>query len=495
MSFKELQLNDKIQEAIAKMGFETASPVQLDAIPLVLEGHDLVAQAQTGTGKTAAFGLPMINDMEPRSGVQGLVIVPTRELAIQVSDELFRFGKSSGLTTACVYGGAPYARQIKQVKEASIVIATPGRLIDLLKNNQIKISPKVVVLDEADEMLDMGFLDDIKEIFNFVKERKQTLMFSATMPPAIKALATQILKEPKYVTITQKDTTNKNITQNYYVVEEYEKDEALIRLLDFKEPTKAIIFCKMRRDVDRVANTLNAQGFTSSGLHGDMDQKQRERVIRAFRDSKIEILVATDVAARGLDVKDISHVFNYELPFDSNSYVHRIGRTGRAGRDGVAVSIVSPRELRQLLRIQKDVGSEMNVKVIPSIPDVKSKRSSAFIEEIEKTPINEDVYTLIDQLKQDLDLSHICYKLASMALASQQVAGKDKIGKSIKDVEMLKLRAKEDRRGGGRRRPGGGGYNNRNRSGGGGDRNRSGGGRNRSGGDRNRSGGGSRRRD
>ena len=331
MTFNEFSLRKELQQAIDNAGFKEPSPIQEEAIPVILDGNDMVGQAHTGTGKTAAFGLPILNMLDMSSNdVQAIVIVPTRELAMQVSDEIYRFGRFLGINTATVYGGQSYTRQIKHIQNSSIIVATPGRLLDLLRNNQIDINPKFIVLDEADEMLDMGFLDDIKEIFTFMPSDRQTLLFSATMPKAIKDLASRILQNPEFITITKNEVTNSKITQSFYVVEEAERDEALVRLLDYKDPRKAIVFCRMKSEVDRVTTMLISLGYTAKGLHGDMEQRQREETIKAFK-KDLEILVATDVAARGLDVSDVSHVFNYHIPFDSESYVHRIGRTGRAG--------------------------------------------------------------------------------------------------------------------------------------------------------------------
>ena len=496
MKFEEFNLKSELNQAINKAGFTEPSPVQEQAIPIVLDGHDIIAQAQTGTGKTAAFGLPVLNQMVCNGQVETLVIVPTRELAMQVSDELFKFGKFLNIKTATVYGGTSYSRQIKHVENASIIVATPGRLLDLLKNNQIKISPKWVVLDEADEMLDMGFLEDIKNIFKFIPDERQTLLFSATMPAPIKKLAESILNSPKLVAIAKKDITNTKITQSYYVVEEYERDDALMRLFDFKNPTKSIVFCKMKRDVDRLATYLVSQGFSAKGLHGDMEQRQREEVIRSFKADKIEVLVATDVAARGLDVNNVSHVFNYQLPFDAEPYVHRIGRTGRGGKSGVAVSIVSPAEFRSLKKIQQTIGAQMEAKIVPTIDDVQDKNQGGFIADIKNAKIDDKVCDIIDGLKEDFALSTIAYKLATILLQQTKVGGKNKIGKSQKDIEILLDRMKNDRggnRGGGRNRRG-----PRGGSGGGSRGGRSGGGRNdsrggRSGGEsRGGSGGGSR---
>ena len=477
IKFRDFDLKPEIQAAVQEAGFVEPSPVQKEAIPLILEGNDVIAQAQTGTGKTAAFGLPIMSMMEGNGEVEGLVIVPTRELAMQVSDELFRFGKNAGLKTATVYGGTPYGKQIDRIKQASIVVATPGRLQDLLKSGKIKINPKFVVLDEADEMLDMGFLDEIKNIFTYLPKERQTLMFSATMPPAIRKLAEDILKDPKRVSITKKESTNTSIQQYYYVVPEYEKDDALIRLIDYKNPTKSIVFCRTKKDVDRLASHMTAQGFKVSSLHGDMEQKQRETTIKGFKKPHgIEMLIATDVAARGLDVNDVTHVFNYALPFDSESYVHRIGRTGRGGKTGEAITLVSPNELRTIKRIEKDVGTKMISDVIPTRIEVQNSRANELVNKIANTKITPEAVELVKTLQHDLDIVTIAHLLASMIQSDNAVKGKDNIGLGLEEIELLIERAMQNRgndrgRGGPRRRNGGRG-NSRNRSSYGGNRGR-----------------------
>lgn len=472
MKFIDLQLSDAIQSAVAEAGFKEPSPVQQEAIPLVLEGHDMIAQAQTGTGKTAAFGLPIMSMMKADGSTEGLVIVPTRELAMQVSDELYRFGKHAGLKTATVYGGTAYKKQIDRISQASIVVATPGRLQDLLKSGQIKLRPSFVVLDEADEMLDMGFLDEIKNIFTFLPEERQTLMFSATMPKGIRKLAEEILQDPKTVSITKSETTNTKITQQYYVVNDYERDDALVRLIDFKNPTKCIIFCRMKKEVDRLVAHLTAQGFKVSGLHGDMEQKQREVTIRAFKQGGVDIFVATDVAARGLDVNDVTHVFNYHIPFDSESYVHRIGRTGRGGKSGEAITLVSPGELRTIKRIEKDVGTQMATEIIPTRQEVQHAKSNELIATIAQVQVTESAINLVKTLQHDLDIVTIAHLLASMVEDENSVGGKEKIGLSHEEIAKALERdrsnwnSKSRNRGrsGGRNRSNRGDGRNRNRS-------------------------------
>jgi len=462
MNFSDFWFRKELEDTLTNIGFVEPSPIQQQAIPIVLSGSDIVWQAQTGTGKTAAFWLPILNKMDFNSGVEMLVIVPTRELATQVSDELFRFGKDFGAKTVTIYGGSSYDRQLSHLKTANIVVATPWRLIDLFKKHNIKISPKFVVLDEADEMLDMGFLEDIKEIFSYVPTERQTLLFSATMAPEIKKLAQTILKNPEFVTITKTEMTNTKIEQLYYVVEEYEREDALYRLLDFYNPFKSIIFTRTKRDADKLSTTLVSQGYSAKGLHWDMEQRQREEVIKSFKAGKLEILVATDVAARWLDVNDVSHVFNFHIPLESESYVHRIGRTGRAWKEWVAISIVTPSEFRGLNRIEKHVWTTLKAQVIPSLWELKDKKLKKLVDKINNQEVDEKVYDIVEQLKEAYDMSALTYKLLSMALASDEsVDTKDKIGKGLTEIERLIEKAKHGGFSGGRS----GGFNRWGRSG------------------------------
>jgi len=506
VTFEDFELSKEIQSGIRAAGFKVPSPIQAEAIPVVLKGHDIVAQAHTGTGKTAAFGLPVMSMIDKNRGVQLLVIAPTRELTTQVGDELYRLGNMAGVRTVTVYGGMSSNRQVDLISRgAQVVVATPGRLLDLLKSGRLHdFNPAHVVLDEADEMLDMGFLDDIQEIFGYLPIERQTLLFSATMPEAIKKLAKRILKNPKFISVTSGETTNIDIDQQYYVIEEYERDDATVRLIDAQDATKTIIFCRMKKEVDRLATTLISHGYLAKGLHGDMEQHQREEVIKSFRNSKIDILIATDVAARGLDVSDVSHVFNYHIPFDPESYVHRIGRTGRAGKKGVAITLVTPLEFRELQRIKKSVGSEIKQNMVPSLGDVKKSNVGKLLEEIKKQHLNDDAAEILNSLEEDMDISQIVFKLISLVIDKQKLKGPEKIGLDAEKVKRMLDRIKQDKSGDRGRRNGGGGRGGyRGRSGGGSGRSAGGrsgsgaeGGRGRSGGGRgrddNRSGGGSR---
>ena len=455
-TFESFGLHQDILKAVKEAGFTEPSPVQEQAIPLVLAGNDIVAQAQTGTGKTAAFGLPTMSMIDAsHNKVQLLVITPTRELATQVSDELYSLGRFCGIKTVTIYGGSSYSRQIGLIeKGASVIVATPGRMLDLLKNGKLPgFSPKMVVLDEADEMLDMGFLEDIEEIFTYLPKERQTLLFSATMPDPIKKLATKILHDPKFVSVTPKDhTTNEDIEQLYYVINEHERDDAMVRLLDALEPEKSIVFCRTKKEVDRLSTQLMAVGYAAKGLHGDMEQNQRESVIKAFRSSQIELLVATDVAARGLNVADISHVFNYHMPFDPESYVHRIGRTGRAGKKGTAITLVTPIEFHSMQRIGKKVGSKIEHRIIPSLHDVKESKLSKIANDIRNATMNDSAVKLLAMLEEDMDMAQIALKLLSNLLKENAPVGPDKIGLDKKTLEHVvkSIEERENNRSGGR---------------------------------------------
>ena len=496
ITFADLGLNKDLLQAVKHAGFVKPSPIQAQAIPVVLSGRDMVGQAHTGTGKTAAFGLPALNNIKHDGNVGLLVITPTRELATQVSDELFKYGRNLGAKTVTVYGGSSYNRQIDLIgRGASVVVATPGRLLDILKRDMLNnFAPSIVVLDEADEMLDMGFLDDINEIFSYLPTNRQTLLFSATMPKPIKLLAERILDNPEFISITKGETTNTDITQEYYVIEESERDDAIIRLMDAGLEEKAVVFCRTKSEVDRLSNVLSNAGYLANGLHGDMEQRQRETVIKGFKQNSVKVLVATDVAARGIHVDNITHVFNYHIPFDSESYVHRIGRTGRAGIKGKAITLVTPLEFKELQRIKSKVGTSMNHAFVPSKNDLRANNLKTIVKTVEEQKVYDEAHQILDMLKQDIDEEQIMYKLASMLLDRQAVKGPSNIGIPADRLEAILERAAKRGNGGGGR--GRGGYRgNRNRSGGGGNRggSRDGGSRGGSrdgGGNRGRSGGG-----
>ncbi len=494
ITFADLGLKSDILRAVKAAGFTAPSPIQAAAIPVVLSGRDMVGQAHTGTGKTAAFGLPALNNMKMNDGVEVLIITPTRELATQVSDELYKYGRNLGARTTTVYGGSSYKRQIDLIERgASVVVATPGRLLDILKKDMLSdFTPSIVVLDEADEMLDMGFLDDINEIFSYLPTNRQTLLFSATMPKPIKLLAERILENPEFVSITKGETTNADIDQEYYVIEESERDDAIIRLMDSEESKKSVVFCRTKSEVDRLSNVLSSAGYLANGLHGDMEQRQRENVIKGFKNNSVKVLVATDVAARGIHVNNISHVFNYHIPFDPESYVHRIGRTGRAGTKGKAITLLTPLEFKELQRIKAKVGTTMTHAFVPSKNDLRANNLQSIVKNIENQHIYDEAHKILDMLKEDIDEETIMFKLVSMILDKQTIQGPNAIGIPAEKLAAILERA--EKRGDSRGRGRGGYRGSRNRSGG--DRNRN---RNRSGGggyrgDKSRSGGGDRNR-
>ena len=413
MKFSEFDFHRDIAKGVKIAGFKEPSPIQEEAIPIIVSGSDLVGQAHTGTGKTAAFGLPMMDKLAKGEIERALVITPTRELATQVADELYHLGRFAGIRTLTVYGGVGYGRQIALIhKGVQIVVATPGRLKDLYKKGKIDVfNPEIVVLDEADEMLDMGFLEEIKEIFEYIPQNRQTLLFSATMPEPIKQLAEDILYQPKFLSVVGDDeTTNNIIDQRYYMINESQRDEALVKLLETENTNKCIVFCRMKREVDRVAEHLQALGFNACGLHGDLEQRDREVVIKAYRRGETKIMVATDVAARGLDVKDVTHVFNYHIPFDPQSYVHRIGRTGRAGKSGQAITLVTTGEFRELQRIQKEVGAEMRLATLEGGEGLDDTGREYIAEQIRNIHIDshaEDMLAYMGDMDKDLLLEKL----------------------------------------------------------------------------------------
>ena len=367
MKFNELNLDDSLLSAIAEAGFNEATPIQAQTIPLVLSGVDVIGQAQTGTGKTASFGLPILQEIDVQNPhIQALIISPTRELAVQTQEELQRLGKYRHAKVIAVYGGSDIRRQIKQLREhPQVVVGTPGRLLDHLKRHTLKLEAvQRVVLDEADEMLDMGFVEDIENILENVPSQHQTLLYSATMPKPIMRIAEKFMQQPQIVKIKSKELTADKIEQYMVRSKEYEKFNIMTRLFDVQKPELALIFGRTKRRVDELTRGLKARGYNAEGIHGDLSQQKRMSVLRQFKAEKLNYLVATDVAARGLDISGVSHVYNYDIPQDPDSYVHRIGRTGRAGRSGVSVTFVAPNEMSYLRSIEQLT----NVRMLPLKP-------------------------------------------------------------------------------------------------------------------------------
>lgn len=384
-SFEDLGLGSQTMQAITALGYDMPTAVQVRAIPLLLAGRDVTVQAPTGTGKTAAYGLPIVERLEDSNlTTQALVIVPTRELAIQVAEALHVLGRFRQMVTLSVYGGQPYERQLRALaRGVQVVIGTPGRLIDHLNRGTLKIGAvRTVVLDEADEMLNMGFVEDIETLLAALPGEHQTALFSATIPPRIQALARKYLRDAERVILEAGQAVAPRVRQVYYEVPYHGKPEALARILDLENPDSAIVFVRTRRDADVVAEHLNSLGHIAQAIHGDIAQAQRERVLERFRSGHTEVLVGTDVAGRGLDIPDVSHVINYDLPADAEAYVHRIGRTGRAGQKGEAVTLVTPRERRQLQEIERGINHRLQPLRLPTPADVAMRRRENFREEV-----------------------------------------------------------------------------------------------------------------
>ena len=404
MKFNELNLSADLLAEIEKAGFVVASPIQEQTIPLALEGKDVIGQAQTGTGKTAAFGLPTLEKIHTEDAtIQALVIAPTRELAVQSQEELFRFGRSKGVKVRSVYGGSSIEKQIKALKSgAHIVVGTPGRLLDLIKRKALKLQDiETLILDEADEMLNMGFLEDIEAIISRVPENRQTLLFSATMPEAIKRIGVQFMKEPEHVKIAAKELTTELVDQYYIRVKEQEKFDTMTRLMDVEQPELAIVFGRTKRRVDELIRGIKIRGFRAEGIHGDLDQNKRLRVLRDFKNGNLDVLVATDVAARGLDISGVTHVYNYDIPQDPESYVHRIGRTGRAGKSGQSITFVSPNEMGYLQIIENLTKKRMKGLKPPTAQEAFQAKKKVALKKIERDFADEAIRSNFDKFKGD----------------------------------------------------------------------------------------------
>ena len=385
VKFEDLQLDDRILRAVADMGFEEASPIQAKSIPVQLEGVDMIGQAQTGTGKTAAFGIPLLQKIDPKNKkLQAVALCPTRELAIQVAEEIRSLAKyMHGIKVLPIYGGQDIVRQIKGLKDGTqIIIGTPGRVMDHMRRKTVKFDQvHTVIMDEADEMLNMGFLEDMETILSQLPTERQTIMFSATMPPEIQKIAESFQKDPQVIRVVKKELTVPKVTQYYYEVKPRTKVEVMCRLLDLYAPKLSVAFCNTKKQVDELVDELQGRGYFVEGLHGDLKQIQRDRVMNSFRNGRTEILVATDVAARGIDVDDVEAVFNYDIPQDDEYYVHRIGRTGRAGRTGIAFSFVVGREVYKLRDIQRYCKTKIIPQAVPSLDDITEIKAEKILEQ------------------------------------------------------------------------------------------------------------------
>lgn len=440
-NFAALGIDENLLKAINEAGFNTPTPIQEKAIPVLLSGvKDFIGLAQTGTGKTAAFGLPLLQLVNPAHPFpQALVVCPTRELCVQIVTEIEKFKKyTAGLQVVAVYGGASIGAQIREIKKGvQIVVATPGRLIDLIERKSIDLSRiKYVVLDEADEMLNMGFQDDIEFILQNTPQKESTWLFSATMPPEIRRVSRKYMHEPVEVTVGKVNTANKNIDHQYYVTHAHHRFETLKRLIDFNPGIYGIIFTRTKSDAQEISEKLTREGYDVDALHGDLSQAQRDKVMQAFREKTLQLLIATDVAARGIDVKEITHVINYELPDDVEVYTHRSGRTGRAGKTGICMSIVHMRELGKIKQIERLIQAPFHKLEIPSGKDVCRKQFYAFMDRILSTDISNEAYTtympMLMEKFADMSKEDILKRVAAMEF--------DRFLKYYENAEDLNLR-------------------------------------------------------
>lgn len=450
MTFEEMCLDTRIMRAIAEMGFEQPSPIQAQSIPIAVEGKDMIGQARTGTGKTASFGIPMLQRINPKDkNLQAIVLCPTRELAIQSANEIRKLAKFlHGIKVLPIYGGQEISKQIRSLKGGvQIVIGTPGRVMDHLRRHTLKPQTvDIVVLDEADEMLNMGFREDIETILGQLPEERQTMLFSATMPKPILEIAKRYLHEPEIVKVIQKELTVPKIEQYYYEVNPRKKNELLSRLLDMYDPSLSLVFCNTKRKVDELVADLKGRGYFAEGLHGDMKQSQRDRVMNGFRNGRTDILVATDVAARGIDVDDVEAVFNYDVPQDDEYYVHRIGRTGRAGREGRAFTLVVGKEIYKLKDIQRYCKTKIRRQPIPSVNDVAAIKVEKLLEQAGELIATDGLGRMMDLLEEYLDGSdYSATEMAAALLAMQlgetstQTLPKEEFGDTGAEPGMVRM--------------------------------------------------------
>ncbi len=445
VSFYELGLAEPIARAVAEMGFETPTPIQAKAIPVLISGRDLIGNAQTGTGKTAAFGLPLIQMIDPeRVEPQALILAPTRELAVQVAGGIHDFAKNSGIRVVVVYGGQPIDRQFRSLKNgAHVVVGTPGRVLDHLRRGSLSFTNvKYCVLDEADEMLALGFTEDLDAILAELPVERQLAFFSATMPARIMALTKKFLRDPVHITIKSKQRTLDTTNQTYYEVPPGKKLEALARVLDMETPGPTIVFCRTRQETSDLSENLRMRGYNTEALHGDMNQQERDRVMRRFRDGQADLLIATDVAARGLDIETVTHVINYDIPWDVEQYIHRVGRTGRAGRSGDAITLVSGRERAQLKNIERMIGSTIKPARIPTAADIAAKRREMFQDALRETLKEggfESLLETVEALSEEFETSEVAAAALHMLWQSQNAGKVEAADEMAHDFEQPEI--------------------------------------------------------
>jgi len=430
--FTQLELHPQLLQAVSELGYEEPTPIQSSVIPLMLAGRDVIGQARTGTGKTAAFALPILQNLMPnQTAPQALVVAPTRELALQVAKAFAQYGAYSKVRVLAVYGGQPYGPQINHLRRGvDVVVGTPGRLLDLIKKNILDLSAiQTVVLDEADEMLSMGFIEDMEAILEATPAERQTTLFSATLPSAIRQLAQKYLNDPQTIAVERKQLTVATTEQRYYLVHGQDKLAALTLLFEAEDIDSALIFARTRVGTGELAHELTQRSFPAEPLNGDLSQDAREQVLGRFRRGQIKVLVATDVAARGLDIDDISHVFNYDLPLDLETYVHRVGRTGRAGKTGIAISLVTPGERGRLRRIESYAKMKLTMATLPTVEDVMAKREAALMERLmvwllrDRSRREKELVTgLVEQGYDPLDVAAAALKVARLDEKQRPIA-------------------------------------------------------------------------
>ena len=435
--FTSLNLRDEVMQAITELGYTEPTPIQTAMIPLMLSGADVIGQAQTGTGKTAAFALPILQNFQPQRHVQALVLAPTRELALQVAKAMDEYGKHLNIRVLAVYGGQPYGPQISKLNRGiDVVVGTPGRLLDLIDRNALNIKHiKTLVLDEADEMLNMGFMEDVEKILAETPEERQTALFSATLPPRIRSLSKRFMHDPQSVIIKRDTLTVAAIEQRYYLVYEADKTNALTRLFEIEPISSALIFARTRAETATLANELVVRGIPAEAIHGDLDQNARERVLGRFRSNQLKVLVGTDVAARGLDIDDISHVFNYHLPDDAEVYVHRIGRTGRAGKTGVAITLLSPKEKRRLREVEALTKQTITKAELPTVAEIHRHRESKVVETMKIWLGRERYKRELEMVQELVEAGHDPLNIAAAAL---KIARADEKQRPIAEVAEVK---------------------------------------------------------
>lgn len=450
--FTSLNLREELVQAITGLGYSEPTPIQAAIIPIMLQGADVIGQAQTGTGKTAAFALPILQNFALQRHIQALILAPTRELALQVADSMSEYGKHLGVRVLAVYGGQPYGPQISRLNRGvDVVVGTPGRLLDLIERNALNIKHvRTLVLDEADEMLNMGFIEDVEKILAETPAERQTALFSATMPPRIRSLANRFMRDPQHVNIKRETLTLASTEQRYYLVHESDKTNALTRLFETEPIKSALIFTRTREETRSLANELVVRGIPAEAIHGDLDQRAREAVLSRFRSNQLKVLVATDVAARGLDIEDISHVFNYHLPDDAEVYVHRIGRTGRAGKTGVAITLLAPREKRRLREVEALTKQPIKKMELPTMGDIHRQREAEVVEKLK-------IWLGRGRFKRELEmvqgLIEAGHDPLNIAAAAVKIARADEKQRPIAEIGEVKSSPERNVERGGKREP------------------------------------------